>query len=658
MPLAIGQEFAGYTILRVLGAGGMGTVYLVQHPRLPRQDALKVLSADLTTDPQYRARFLREADVAAGLSHPNIVGVHDRGESGDQFWIAIDFVRGTDAAKLLREQYPRGMPVGLAMQIIAAVASALDYAHQRGLLHRDVKPANILIADPGLDSQRVFLADFGIARRVDDTGLTATNIAIGTLAYAAPEQLMGEPIDRRADQYALACTAFDLLTGAPPYDDRSAAAIITKHVMAPPPPIGQRRPELAALEPAFARAMAKKPSERFARCQVFTNELHRALDAGATRPAPQLPRAHDTMLAPDVVYGPNAQFPPTQAAPVPSIRPWPPQPVPVQSSQAGKRRTPIVIGALVAVVLLIGGGIFAAVKLAGHHSAPAAAPPSAAPPSAAPPSSASPSPGPFTGTYRGDYGPITYFSGEPGNTDQGSSVTWGVRSVCRSTGCVATAARVGGAPAAPQTMVFDDVGGRWAAVALTTDTCNGVPSEMWTVIVLQPRPDGTLSGEFTNTSTPGCASKETLTFTRTGDVDVNSVADPASQAPRVVSPAEALHGSYHDTTTGGGKKSEDDFAVRTDCLRTGDRCMSYLHKPPKNTAKPMVFGSGKWIFSAELDGKCQNGATYHSKQYAEFLVPQPPQDPITQLAGHGRQEQTGPCALTTDFDETFVRTGD
>src|SRR6201993_3968199 len=139
MQLAAGEGVAGYKILRGLGAGGMGTVYLAQHPRLPRQDALKVLSANLTADPQYRARFLREADIAATLSHPNILGIHDRGECGDQFWIAIDFVRGTDAAKLLRERYPRGMPPGLAMQIITAVASALDYAHQRGLLHRDVK---------------------------------------------------------------------------------------------------------------------------------------------------------------------------------------------------------------------------------------------------------------------------------------------------------------------------------------------------------------------------------------------------------------------------------------------------------------------------------------------------------------------------------------
>ncbi len=315
MPLAIGEEFAGYTILRVLGAGAMGTVYLVQHPRLPRQDALKVLSAELSTDPQFRARFLREADVAAGLSHPNIVGVHDRGESRGQLWISIDFVRGTDAAKMLRERYRGGMPVGLAMQIITAVGSALDYAHQGGLLHRDVKPANILIADPGSESQRVFLADFGIARRVDDTGLTTTNMAMGTVAYAAPEQLMGESLDGRADQYALACTAFHLLTGTQPYDLPTPAAVIAKHVMAPPPPLGGRRRELAPMDRVFARAMAKKPVERFARCQDFTHALQRALDAGETQLALGRPRADDTMLAPDLVYGPSSPYPATQAAP-------------------------------------------------------------------------------------------------------------------------------------------------------------------------------------------------------------------------------------------------------------------------------------------------------------------------------------------------------
>src|ERR1700759_5431578 len=160
----------------------------------------------------------------------------------------MDFVSVTDAAKLLREHYTRGMPVGLAMQIIAAVGSALDYAHQRGLLHRDVKPANILLADPDGQERRVFLADFGIARRIEDaTGLTATNMTVGTANYAAPEQLKGAPIDGRADQYALACTAFHLLAGSPPYVDSNPAVVISQHVNAPPPPIGARRADLSGL---------------------------------------------------------------------------------------------------------------------------------------------------------------------------------------------------------------------------------------------------------------------------------------------------------------------------------------------------------------------------------------------------------------------------
>ena len=654
MPLVVGEVFAGYTIMRVLGAGAMGTVYLVQHPRLPRQDALKVLSADLTTDHEYRARFLREADIAAGLSHPNILGIHDRGESGDRFWIAIDFVRGTDAAKLLRENYPRGMPVGLAMPIIAAVGSALDYAHQCGLLHRDVKPANILISDPGSESQRVFLADFGIARRVDDTGLTATNIAVGTVAYAAPEQLMGKHIDARADQYALACTAFHLLTGVVPYDDPSAAAVIAKHMMSPPPTIGERRPELAPLQPVFTRAMAKEPSERFVRCQDFTHALQRALDAGATRWAPQPPRPQDTMLAPGVVYCPNAPYPPTQAAPSPPIPPVLSQPFVPPAPVRRRPRAGVVVAALVAVALLIAGGVFAVGKFTGHRNAPVAAPQSSAPPNSTAPNS-----GPFTGTYRGDYGPLaTIDSSAPVQGAAPSTITWGVRSVCRPTRCVATASRLSGAVPALQTMVFDDVGGGWLAVGLSTDMCLDVQSEYWVAMILQPRPDGTLAGDVSKASANGCGFHKTVTFTRTGDVDVNGVADPANQPPRVMSPAEALRGRYHEKRTAAGKNVvEDDLAVRTDCLRTGDRCMSAFHAQPTGF-QPMVFSNGSWTLATLVDQKCPSGDMSHVKRNAQYPLPQPAQNPITLLTGHGRQEQTGSCALSVDFDETLSRTGD
>src|SRR3954451_3465484 len=199
MPLADGATFAGYTIVRILGSGGMGEVYLAQHPRLPRRDALKVLPESVSADSEYRQRFNREADIAATLWHPHIVGVHDRGDFGGQLWIAMDYVDGTDAAQLLRDRYPNGMPGPVVAELVSAVADALDYAHQRKLLHRDVKPANVLLAHPDTPDQRILLADFGIARWSDDTsGLTATNMTVGTVSYAVPEQLMGGTLDGRA----------------------------------------------------------------------------------------------------------------------------------------------------------------------------------------------------------------------------------------------------------------------------------------------------------------------------------------------------------------------------------------------------------------------------------------------------------------------------
>src|SRR6201993_5086215 len=157
-----GQGFAGYTIMRRVGPGGMGQVYLAQHPRLPRRDALKVLPSELTENDEYRQRFNREADLAASLYNEHIVGIHDRGEYEGQLWISMDYVEGTDAAKLLRTKYPSGMPKADVVEIISAVADALDYAHLRGLLHRDVKPSNILLTDP-TPRRRILLADFGLA---------------------------------------------------------------------------------------------------------------------------------------------------------------------------------------------------------------------------------------------------------------------------------------------------------------------------------------------------------------------------------------------------------------------------------------------------------------------------------------------------------------
>lgn len=290
MPLAAGATFAGYTIVALLGTGGMGEVYLARHPRLPRQDALKVLPAAVSADRDYRARFDREADIAATLWHPHIVGVHDRGEYDGQLWISMDYVEGTDAARLLADQYPTGLPADTVAAIVSAVADALDYAHERHLLHRDVKPANILINHPGAAHERIVLADFGIARWTDDvSGLTATNMTVGTVSYAAPEQLMAGPLDGRADQYALAATAYHLLTGSPPFRHSNPAVVISQHLSVAPPAVSESRPDLRGVDPVLARALAKDPNDRFERCADFARALSHQLsgtgddDPGATR---------------------------------------------------------------------------------------------------------------------------------------------------------------------------------------------------------------------------------------------------------------------------------------------------------------------------------------------------------------------------------------
>nr|WP_082947744.1 serine/threonine-protein kinase [Mycobacterium sp. E2479] len=275
MPLTAGQIFAGYTIIHLLGSGGMGEVYLVEHPRLPRRDALKVLPTDVSADPDYRARFNREAELASTLYHAHIVGVHDRGEEAGQLWISMDYVDGVDASHFLSSRYPAGMPFEQVNRIVTAVANALDYAHKRNLLHRDVKPANIMMTHLEDDGeQRILLTDFGIARSRDDiSGLTATNFTVGTVAYAAPEQLMGQDLDGHADQYALAATTYHLLTGAQLFPHSNPAVVISHHLKATPPSIADKRPELAALEPVLAIALAKNPDDRFQHCRDFAHAL-------------------------------------------------------------------------------------------------------------------------------------------------------------------------------------------------------------------------------------------------------------------------------------------------------------------------------------------------------------------------------------------------
>ncbi|MUM19049.1 serine/threonine protein kinase [Mycobacterium sp. CBMA271] len=258
--LPSGTVVSGYRVERVLGRGGMGTVYLAANPNLERPEALKILSGQASRDPSFRARFMREASIAAALDHPNIVTVHNRGETSEgDLWIAMQYIKGSDAHS---ESVNGRMSLTRAIHVVSEVAKALDYLHARGLVHRDVKPANILLSE---GDRRIMLGDFGVTRALDDSNtVTSAGNVTATIGYAAPEVLSGAAVDGRADVYALGCTLFRMLTGQPPFGSAgSLPAIINAHLSTPPPRISQFAAVPAAMDALIAKAMAKNPADRY-----------------------------------------------------------------------------------------------------------------------------------------------------------------------------------------------------------------------------------------------------------------------------------------------------------------------------------------------------------------------------------------------------------
>ncbi|MFE3196119.1 serine/threonine-protein kinase [Nocardia sp. NPDC059240] len=284
MELRPGTYFAGYVIERLIGTGGMGAVYLAGHPRLERRVALKVISAVFAGNHGARAAFEREATLAARLEHPNIVAVYDRNDPGDDaLWLSMRFIAGGDATGLLAAR-PHGLEPQRAIQLITDAAEALDYAHSRNVLHRDVKPANLLIEHDPRRGERAILTDFGIARSFDDT-LTVSRIT-ATFAYAAPERFANDPTDHRADIYSLGCTLHQLLTGQPPFPRKDQAAMIAAHLLDPPPSPRSIRPHLpAALDQVIATAMAKYPGDRYQSCADLAAAAMAAM-SGTAQPPP------------------------------------------------------------------------------------------------------------------------------------------------------------------------------------------------------------------------------------------------------------------------------------------------------------------------------------------------------------------------------------
>jgi serine/threonine protein kinase len=333
-----GSRIAGYLLEEEIGRGGMAVVFRAHDERLDRLVALKILAPGLALDDAFRQRFIGESRAAAAVDDPHIIPVFEAGEAGGVLYIAMRYVRGGDVRTLLDQDGP--LSPARATEIIFQVASALDAAHARGLVHRDVKPANMLV-DAGGDPDRpvhVYLSDFGLSKQsLAPTGLTATGQFLGTLEYIAPEQIEGRPVDGRADQYALACAAFELLSGAPPFSRHEGLAVIYAQLSEPPPPLTGRRAGLpAAIDQVMARAMAKSPAERYLSCRDFAVAMRDAFglrparSGPAARPAPErppteiaMPIAEATAAADQPSRGsqPSQEAQPVQGSPPPQQPP-------------------------------------------------------------------------------------------------------------------------------------------------------------------------------------------------------------------------------------------------------------------------------------------------------------------------------------------------
>jgi serine/threonine protein kinase len=319
----IGTEFAGYRIEGTAGRGGASTVYQATNLKLGNRVALKVLSPELGEGDVFRERFVRESQIAAQINHPNIIPIYDAGAAGDYLYIAMRYVDGADLKAQIAEH--GALPAERTMRIVRQVGRALDVAHARGLVHRDVKPANVLLEEVGTEHEHAYLADFGLTKRTGShTGLTGSDHFIGTIDYMAPEQIEGSDVDGRADVYALACMVYQCMTGVVPFPKDAELAVLWAHMNEQPPAVSPLRPDLpVGLDAVIARGMSKSRDERYPTCEALVAALNETLGlAGAS--------TSSSVIAPAPPASAAAP-PPGQPAGEPPIVPAPPPSAPAPS---------------------------------------------------------------------------------------------------------------------------------------------------------------------------------------------------------------------------------------------------------------------------------------------------------------------------------------
>ncbi|BCZ25529.1 serine/threonine-protein kinase [Mycobacterium senriense] len=488
MSLPSGASFAGYLVSRGLGSGVTGEVYLVQEPRSMRRQALKVLSRELSADGDFTARFREETPIVANLRYRNIVEVHERGQFDGRLYIAMEYIEGTSAAQLITDRFPAVSPAVEVLAMLTAIAGALDYAHLRGLVHGDVKPANILLTDRDGGKERILLTDFGIARQRAQAAEHATHV---TVAYAAPEQLSGDDVDGRADQYALAATAFHLLTGAPPVALADPVAALRRHRDGKLARLSDQRPELAHLDSVFAKALAERPEDRFETCHDFAlaaSELA-GLSTGE-RPESEPDREPGPDPEPDADVQDTAAGPQDVAATT------------EDEPDVPRKRRPrkVLLGA--AAVALVAGALVAGFAIGRHTGT---TPNQVAAPT---PTTPAPPPAPLDGSYRieAERTRQTYnYAADPQPPDV--RTWWAFRSSCKPEGCSAAAMQLddddhtqGMSPGGGSLfMKFTD--GEWQSAPVDLNfPCVGPDGSQSTqgttmVLALRPQPNGEFVGE-------------------------------------------------------------------------------------------------------------------------------------------------------------------
>jgi len=376
----VGDVLGGCRLERMAARGGMGVVYEATQLALGRRVAVKVISPQLADDPEFRERFVREAQVAASVHHPNIVDVYDAGEQDGVLYLVMRFVDGVDLRTVLRAE--QRLAPERAVRIVTDVAGALDAAHRAGLIHRDVTPSNILLSGEGAD-ERAALTDFGLVKHVDTQGATRTGTWFGTLAFVAPEALRDDPVDGRSDVYALGCLLHRMLTGSVPFARESDAATITAHLHDAPPRPSEARGVDPAFDAVIARALAKEPADRFATAGALALAAQAALHGERLDPgSAQTSIARDADEALPRVAAPSrdATRPVSDQAPgsddatrvAPSFRPPAPQ-APARRPAPAKARPPRRTGAFAAVAIfaaLVGGALAIGVNQAVNPQTP------------------------------------------------------------------------------------------------------------------------------------------------------------------------------------------------------------------------------------------------------------------------------------------------